>query len=304
MEIYWQGKDVTDFVQVRKCVVRDTCGGRCDSLELEFENAAGWYKWGPEEDDKIIVSQNGYDTGTMYLNTVLPEDGIYRILATALPCVARKKEYKSFIGKTIEEIMRACGMVTGMGFAVYGIDQKTVIPYIQQENESAAAFLCRLLMWEGAQLKCVNGKYVAIGISYAQDRAAHKTIEIDAKQPGMEYRRGGAKYKSVTVKTPYAKAKAEDSLVPSTHAQMVFDLPARNDIQAGRWARGLLMHHNRQDETLTIETDFDPGFSAMTRIDVTGSTDSTGAWLIEEAEHDLINKASRAKMYRCIQTIM
>ena len=144
MEIYWQGKDVTDFVQVRKCVVRDTCGGRCDSLELEFENAAGWSKWGPEEDDKIIVSQNGYDTGTMYLNTVLPEDGIYRILATALPCVTRKKEYKSFIGKTIEEIMRACGMVTGMGFAVYGIDQKTVIPYIQQENESAAAFLCRL----------------------------------------------------------------------------------------------------------------------------------------------------------------
>ena len=303
MEIYYQGKDITDLVQVRKCVSRDTCGGRCDSLEIEFENAAGWYNWGPEEDDQIIVAMNGYDTGVMYLNTVLPEDGKYRVLATALPCIARKKEYRSFSQKSISEIMRACGMVTGMGFAVYGIDENTVIPYIQQENESAAAFLYRLLKWEGAQLKCENGQYVAIGISYAQERQAHQTIEITAKQRGTEYRRGGGKYRSVTVLTPYAKATAEDLIVPSTHAQITADLPARNDIQAGRWARGLLLHHNRQDETLTIETDFNPGFSAMTRIDITGGTDGTGEWIIEEAEHDFKNKTSRAKLFRCIQTI-
>lgn len=303
MEIYYQGTDITEMVRVRKCIARDTCGGRCDSLEIEFDNAAGWYSWGPEEDDQIIVTQNGYSTGVMYLNTVLPEEGHYRIWATALPCTARQKRYRSFAGKTIEEIMRACGMASGMDFAIYGIDGQATIPYIQQENESAAAFLYRLLKFEGAALKCVNGKYTAIGISYAQARPVHQTIEIGAKQTGAEYRRGGATYKSVTVKTPYAKATAEDLLVASTHAQIILNLPARNDIQAGRWARGVLMYHNRQAETLSIESEFNPGFSTMTRIDITGGTDATGDWIIEEAEHDFYNRKSRATLYRCIYTI-
>lgn len=303
MEIYYQGKDITGMVQVRKCIARDTSGGRCDSLEIEFDNAAGWYNWGPEEDDQIVVAYNGYDTGIMYLNTVLPEEGRFRILATALPCAARKKQYKSFAGKTIEEIMRSCGMASGMEFSIYGIDGQAVIPYIQQEDESAAAFLCRLLKYEGAVLKCVNGRYTAIGISYAQERPAHQTIEIGVKQAGTEYRRGGATYKSITIKTPYAEARAEDLLVVSTHAQITLNLPARNDVQAGRWARGLLMHHNRQAETLSIESEFNPGFSAMTRIDITGGTDATGDWIISEAEHDFCNRKSTAKLYRCIYTI-
>ena len=63
------------------------------------------------------------------------------------------------------------------------------------------------------------------------------------------------------------------------------------------------MHHNRQAETLTIESEFNPGFSAMTRIDIVGGTDATGDWIIEEAEHDFYNRKSRAKLYRCIYTI-
>lgn len=303
MEIYYQGVNITRYVQVRKCVVRDVGGGRCDSLEIEFENAAGWYRWGPEEDDKIIVAQNGYDTGIMYLNTILPEEGHYRIWASALPCAARKKENRSFTGKTIEDIMRACGMATGMQFALYGIDGNTKIPYIQQENESAASFLQRLMMWEGAALKCANGRYNAVSIAYAQDRPALRTVEITAKQRGAEYRRNGAKYRSVTIKTPYAQATAEDTLAPETHAKITLDLPARNNIQAGRWARGVLVNHNRQTETLQIESEFNPGFSAMARLDVLSATDAAGEWIVEEAEHDLYNKTSRAKLYRCIRTV-
>lgn len=303
MTIYYQGTDITRFTQVRKCVARENCGGRCDSLEIEFENAAIWYNWGPEENDQIIVTHNGYSTGILYLNSILPEEGRYRILASALPCTARRKQYMSFTGKTIEEIMRICARATGMDFAIYGIDGNVVIPYIQQENEGAAAFLTRLMRYEGAALKCINGKYTAVGINYAQERAAHATIQISAKQTGTAYIRRGTKYKSITVITPYAKAKAEDWAVPNSHAHIMADLPARNSIQAGRWARGLLLHHNRQSETLTIESAFNPGFSALTRFDITGGTEAAGAWIIEEAEHDFINKTSRATMLRCIDTI-
>lgn len=291
-------------MQVRKCTARDTSGGRCDSLEIEFENAGGWYSWGPQEDDKILVSHNGYDTGIMYLNTVLPESGRYRIMATSLPCKARAKENRSFYQRTIEEIMRACAMESGMDFGIYGIDAGTIIPYVQRENEGCAAFLHRLLRWEGASLKCVNGKYTAIGLIWAQNQEPSQSIELSAKQRGTEYWRNGRSYKALTVKSPYAEATAEDLSVGSAHTiKTVNGLPVMNNIQAGRWARGLLLDHNRGCESLGIQSDFNPAFSAMARIDITGGTDATGEWLVEEAEHDFKNLTSTARMRRCIQTI-
>ena len=304
MEIYYEGTDITNLVQVKKCVGREMSGGRCDSLEMEFENAAGWYRWGPQEDDKILVKMGGMDTGIMYLNTVLPEDGRYRIFATSLPCKARAKAWRSFTGKTIEDIMRACAMASGMDFQIFGIEKNIVIPYVQQENEGCAAFLDRLLFWEGAKLKCVNGKFTAIGIPWAQEQKAGQTIGVSARQRGTQYMRNGRKYRALIVSAPGGNAKAEDMAVDSSHMILtVTGLPARNDIQAGRWARGILLQKNRECETLTVQNKFNAGFAAMIRINVSGETDAAGEWLIEEVENDYKNQTSKAVMHRCITTI-
>ena len=61
MEVYYQGTDITDMVRVNSCIVRDTAGGRCDSLEIEFGNAAGWYSWGPEEDNNVKLVRKGFE---------------------------------------------------------------------------------------------------------------------------------------------------------------------------------------------------------------------------------------------------
>lgn len=304
MEIYYQGKDITGFVIPRRCTVKDTAGGRCDSLDIEFENAASWYRWEPEEDDKILVALDGYDSGILYVNTFLPEDGRFRIYATSLPCKARRKQNRSFTGKTLEEIMQSAAMACGMDYALFGVNGETVIPYIQQEDEGSAGFLNRLLTCEGAALKCVSGKLTAIGILYAQERRAHQSIEIRADQQGVEYRRSGSKLRGLTVKTACACAGATDESVPTSRGtEIVTEYPARDDVQAGRWARGLLLARNRPCESLMLQTEFNRGLTAMTRIDVTGNTDASGEWLIETAEHDLFNKKSSVLMHRCIKTI-
>ena len=292
-------------MQTRKCVVRDVVGGRCDSLEIECENALGWYRWEPREDDKIIVAHNGYDTGVMYLNTILPEDGRFRILATSLPCKVRKREYRSFSQKTIGEIMRACAIADGMDYQLYGVAPETVIPYIQRENESSASFLHRLMKLEGAALKCVNGRYVGIGYEYAQEQAAQQTVELFASHANHSYRRCGQTLYELVVETPYANAAVHDIAVPENHQRATInELPARTDAQAGRWARALLAHKNRQCESLRLDSELNVGFTPMARIDVEGDTDANGQWLIEEAEHDFIDMRSSALLRRCITTIM
>lgn len=305
MTIYYQSTDITNMVQTRDCIFREASGGRLDSLELVFENAAGWYRWGPQEDDEIVVNHNAYDTGTMYLNTILPEDNSFRIIATSLPCRARKRVTRSYVEKTLGDIMRACAVSDGMDYRLYGIESEIVIPYIEQNDESSAAFLNRLMTLEGGVLKIINGRYTAIGIEYAQALTPHQIIKLDAEQRNSQYQRSGQSWKTATLMTPWATVTATDKNVREDHPRVVLcNYPARNSAQAGRWARGLLLNHNRQCERLRIESDFNQGFVPMTRIDVESTTDAQGEWLIEDVEHDFINLASTANMCRCVTSII
>lgn len=304
VRITWQGTDITGYVIVRKAVARDTCGGRCDGLDIAFENAEDWYRWGPEEDDEIQIEADGWESGTLYLNTVAPGERKYRVIATALPCAARKKEWRSYEGKRIEEIARQCAAMTGMDWRGYGIDGTIQIPYIQQENEGAAAFLHKLATLEGAKLKCVNGRFTLISLEWAQERNPVDTLQVSAEQTGADYRRSGATLRGVRVITPYATGEATDDHVDSRKAWLdITDLPAMNDIQAARWARNILTEKNTRCESLTINASFSPAWTAMARIDITGGTDADGSWIIEDVEHDLIRGSSRATLRRCIQSI-
>jgi len=306
LKILYQGYDITEYAHVRKCVAHDTADDRCDSLDIEFDNAAGWYGWGPQEDDQIIVSHGDYDTGIMYVNTIIPVNGKFRIIATSLPSTARIRGYTSFKNNTIEEIMRICAISSGMDYRIYGIDPDITIPYIERNDEGYGAFLCRLLRMESANLKCVNGRFVAIGIEWAQSRDAHQTITVKADMSGMEYRRIGRRYRTLTIKTPWASATATDTAITGNYCITLSHPPARDVLQAGRWARGLLLHKNRQHERLAITTDYNVGFTAMTRINIKDNTDcadAAGEWIIAQAHHDIFNKKSSVEMFRCISTI-
>lgn len=303
INIMYEGADITEYVQVRSCIVRDTAGSRCDSLALELENAAGYERWGLSEDDQIIVERDGYDSGIMYVNTVQADEGRYRIYATSLPCKARQKGYDSFSSKTIGEIIEYCSAYSGMEYAVYGLDPDTVIPYIERNNEGYAAFLARFLALEGAVLKCVNGKYTAIGIEYAQDIPVMNTLRISTVQKGMQYSRNGITYRGLTVKNAYVDVTAEDTNIPDDHVWLTKNLPALNAVQASRWARGMLLKLNRESEFVYLKSNFNPGLTSMIRIDIEGMMESAGEWLIEEVEHDLKNLKTITTLRRCIRTI-
>lgn len=302
MDIYYQGVNITEDVQIKNCIVNDAAGERCDSLTIEFENASSWYSWGPAEDDQIQVAHNGYDSGTMYVNRIRPEGETYTILATALPCKAREKGYQSFIGKTVKEIMRQCAMNSSMEYRLYGIDGNVIIPYIERSNKGNAGFLARMLMLEGAQLKCINGAYAAIGLEYAQSREPVETMELTASQEGMTHCDDGQRKSGIMIRTPYAKAYLTDTSEPAGRLLLPgSEIAPLTDIQAARWGKHYLMDHNRKKEAITVQSEFNPALTAMQRIDIEGAY--AGEWLIQNVEHDLINLKSTVTMHRCIWSV-
>lgn len=304
MELYYQGVDITEEVSITKAVHRDVSSGRCDALDLELDHAAAWYSWKPEIDDKIVLIHDGYSTGDLYLNTILPEEGKYRIIATSYPRAALRKRWASYEGMTLGNLFSNCAAECGMTGALYGISEGLQYTYLTRQNEGVAAFLDRLMKWEGAVLKTVQGRFAGISAAYVQEQDAAQTIEITADQPGVAYvKRENAKLDRLTVITPYGKATAEDADSSSGIDSTIATLPAMDNAQAGRWARGLLLMQNRRAEELSVGMEFNGGLSAMVRVDVDGETDASGEWIVDEVEHDFVNLRSTVKMLRCIYNV-
>lgn len=301
MRVYYNGTDITEYVEVKSCIVRDLSGDKCDSINIVFENADTWFMWGTDVDDQIYIVDEEYESGAMYVNTVLPEDNTYRVLATALPERARNKGNNSFINMSLEEIMRSCAAISNMGYQIYGIDKDIIIPYIERRNEGCAAFLSRLLTLEGAVLKCINGNYVAIGIEYTQSLSTDIKLMIDAEQSGVRYMRKGKRARQYEVYSPYASATAVDVIADGITISE--SMPVLDVVQAGRWARNKLLSHNMDVEHVYMSTDLNSGYTSMIKIEIEGNTDATGEWLVKEVEHDLIRRSTFTTLMRCINTI-
>lgn len=303
MELFYQGVNITGKVIVSSAKCRDVSGGRCDSLDIVFDKAAAWHVWNPQANDKIEINHGKYSTGTMFVNTIAPEDGKYRILATAQKTGMNRRLSRSYEGKMLEDIVRLCAAECGMEYRIYGVDGKTMYPYLLRQDEGCAAFLNRIARLEGAVLKTYSGRLTMIGVLAAQKIAASETIQVSAHQTGALLQRKETKFKSLTVVTPYAKVTATDSGATQGGDPVVCGLPASDVATAGRWARGMLLGNNRRAETLTLETTFHDTWSAMVRVDVTGNTEANGQWVIDEVEHDFVENTSRAVMLRCLESV-
>lgn len=301
MEIYYRDVDITNLVQPRECLISDYATDRADSINLLFDNSDMWFAWRSESDDWISVTDSGYDSGKMYVNDIIPENGKYRIIATSLSCKARNKGYKSYLNMTLNEILNQCSMESGMEYETYGVEN-VLIPYAEKDNECNASFLKNLLKSEGVFLKIYGGRYIAIDVRWAQNRDPVQTIEILDHNPGYRYTRSGKVYQSLVISSPYANGIASDISVVNG-INLYENMYVRDNVQANRFAVSKLLLMNRESETLHLNMDFNHQMTAALRIDVSGNTDAEGKWLIDHVQHDLLEMKTTAMMHRCIYTI-
>ena len=304
MELYWEGKDITPYATIAGCVHRDVSGGRCDALELTLDHASTWYRWGPQADDEIIVMDGTFTTGRLYLGAVVPEGDRYRVIARSTRRGATRKTCATYKNTTLKDLFDVCAAECRMESRLYGVDGGLPYPFAVRSYEGTPAFLARIGAWEGMTVKAYDGALRGISVSYAQERDAAMRIMIEADQQGVTYRRRtDMKYSALTVETPWAKATARDTAAEGEYTITLTNLPAMDAAQAGRWARGALTMHNREAEIVIIEQEMNLALAAMERVDIGGGTDMDGQWIVDETEHDLIERTTTARLKRVIDTV-
>ena len=304
LRLFYNGKDITGSVDILECVVRDVSRRESDCMNLLVDHADKWFQWGVQKNDTLRVTRSGYDTKNLYLNTIVPEEGAFRIYATGSKCTPFPAKWESYEKKTLGAIMAACAGEGNMGSQQNGISGGILYEYLLRENLSAPVFLEQLINREGAVMKSLNGKFCAIGIGYAQGLKCMHTVQVGSKLAEAQYvDRRDQSWSSVTIDTPFGKGTAIDRK-SSGKSRVITDIAVDNDAQAKRWAKGILLCHNREGEILTVEMDFNPGYTAMVRVDVDGNTDTKGQWLVDEVEQDLVTGRTKGKLFRCVTSIV
>ena len=304
MQIWYEGTDITGKVIPSACTHKDVSHGKADVLEIVFRRPAAWHRWQPETDDEIRVTSGKYDTGAMYVHTLVPEGEQFRLIATSLPSKAGRKAWDSYREIDLDSILHRLAAECGMKSRLYGAEGSVRYPYLQRRNEGCAGFLERLCTLEGIALKAYDGLFRGIGIEYAQGLPASRAWTLDAEQEGVRYiHQAGKKYSSVTVLSPWAEATARDADAEKGSPIVIAGLAAMDAVTAGRWARGILLSHNRQADRLRLTTQFDPGVTAMAKAEISGNTEANGEWLIDEAEHDLYNGTTTVNLLRAVYTV-
>lgn len=300
MTFFYENTDMTRYAQIDGCVYRDNAG-KMDMLEITLGNAADWHGWRPKTDDVIHVEEDGFDTGAMFLQSVKPEDGRFILRAVSVPSKAARRSWTTFEDATMAQIMARCAGESGMGWQLYGVDGSMAYPFLLRQNEGPAGFMQRMAEREGATLKCVNGGMRMIGTRAASERTPVAGLDISADQPGVKYKKDETMlWSSLTVVSGDISVTAYDRSVQQ-EKPMAIAAPAGNIVNANRWARNLLMEHNRQAETLTVQAGLDLRMTAMSAVQVTGGTEMDGLWLVKSAEHDLIERQSVTTMERAVK---
>lgn len=299
LKLFYNGKDITKSVDILECIVRDVSREESDCAKLLVDHAEKWFAWGVGKNDTIRVTRSGYDTKTMYLNTIVPEEGAFRLYATGAKCAPFPEKWAYYENQTLATIMGACAGEGGMGSQQTGISGGILYDYLLRENMTAMGFVEQLLNREGAVLKCLDGKFVAIGIEYAQKLKSLQTINIDNVKFETKYTdRRDMNWGSVEILTPEGSGKATSG--KGETARILSDIQVADNAQALRWAKGILTHHNRMNEILEIEMEFNPGYTAMVRVDVNSRNDTAGQWIVDQVEQDVVMGVSRARLFRCV----
>lgn len=199
MELIYNGVDISSSITLQTANLIDSAGGRFDSIELEFEDSAGdWSRWKPALGDTVRLIQDGFDTGSCYVDGLGQRRGIFRITALSAPVEAKEPRSRSWERVRFSEIVQDCADRYGFAVLMYGMDDP-LYEWVDQHELPDFEFLSQRCTLEGATLKISNGTVIVWKKSVLEEREPVKGVSALDFCGTPDYIRRGDLYRVVTV---------------------------------------------------------------------------------------------------------
>lgn len=296
MKILYQDVDITESVSVNQCYHDMYAEKHADELVIRFNDTRRlWDGWQPKPDDTIAVVDGAAKTGKMFVESLVPENGLQTLRAFSTPATVRDKRGKSWETVWLLQLAQEIATRHGLILETYEVTDQ-VYEYVNQANISDFAFLQQRCTLEGLGFLVYDGKLVLYDEAAMEAQAPVKELAIT---PGstFEYTDNAlAGFGSVEVKNGgfVGTFTAPNSL--SKVLTRVLKVQISSQAEADRYAKALLRDANKGQTTGVLWADaimreYAPGSVIMLRTEGAGSWN--GPAFVTRLRHDYVARSSK-----------
>jgi len=285
MRLIYNGKDITSAVEITKAELIDNAGSKADSLEVCFSDTEGsWSKWEPKKNDTVEIDHEGFRSGVMFVDELEQQRGKYIIRALSIPQEAKTHRTKSWEQVRFLEVAREIAARYGFELQTYSIENY-LYNRLDQNDQADFEFLAFRCMLEGYVLKITNRKIVIYDERYMENKEAVKTIYLSDFDGNFKFVN-----KSTGI---YAACRVSNGTIQSEYKVSgiygptlnISNIVVTNQAEAERYARNILRHHNKYEQTGKFQIQLDTGLSAGVNIQIAGVGMADGKQFCEQITH-------------------
>ena len=266
IQLTYNGVDITDSVSINRCWHDMYASGQSDTLNLRLNDAnVLWDKWAPATGDEIRVDYGSISTGTMFVSSVIPQNGIFDIFAQSAPASGFEKQSKAWQKVKLLQLGEEIAKRNGLSFVSYGVEDK-LYSYIQQTNEGDFAFLSRRARLEGCSFLVYNKTLVLYSEAYMEAVPPLETLVVGIDGDYKYNDRRFTLYGSCVVESGmYSGEFVTDNNVGAKYRPSNIGSIGSNQ-EAARFAKNLLRYANKGCCSGFVRSKILPGYAAASTI--------------------------------------
>lgn len=294
LRVLINGKDITESISVAACIYEMHAEGEADSLAITFaDTQKQWDKWKPSpEGDTVQITDGALDSGKMYLDSIKPENGKYKLAAYSTPKSAFSIQSRSFENLSLPQLAKKIAQENKLTVKLYDVPE-TQFKYSQQKGQNDLAFLQSTCKRAGVSFLVFDEALCLYGEKHIEKKEAAKTITLSANDKFTVTTDKHETFSKAELRNGKLTGTATDSNVKTGKiyretVQAAWASQADANAEATAKLRQLNKGGKRAEFTTSTQRQLAAG--SVIKLECTGWS---GKAFIYRIRHDLLNKTSR-----------
>lgn len=298
-QIFYEGKDISEEVEVSDLKVTDSCGDHADGIDAVMANSENqWSQWRPQKEHVLSIIHEGYRSGSMWIDRIRQEDGSVALGAVSIPPGGKTKRTKAWENTTLITVASEIAARYGLTAKFIGVPTFSYAR-IDQIGRGDFGFLQERSMLEGCSIKVQDKRLFLFSDACMESLSAVKTIDATDfyEEPRFDDSSGDI-YQNCSVAWQSFGGTYSDPETVGPELK-VNNYPVFSAGEAQRFAKNLLRSCNKKEHVGEISVALDTGVTAGNTINITGMGLSDGKYYIDTAQHSFAEEISRFTLHRC-----
>lgn len=295
LKILYNNKDITDDISVSSCIHDMFACSQADTLCIKFNDSKKlWDGWKPSKEDIISVSYGIAKTGAMYIDSVVPENGLMTLRASSIPPTAMNKTDKSWENVHLLQLAKEIASRHGLEFEEYDVADK-IYNYVRQPNIPDFEFLQQRCNLESLAFVVYDKKLVLYDEAKLETTKPVKEVKIKSDNDFNYTDSSQNGYGKVTVTNGnltgnYTSKSGLKNVLTQTISTVI-----SGQAEADRFAKGLLRQANKNLTKGVFKLPLMRELSAgsVMKIVTEGADTWNGNGFVSHIRQDYINSTSK-----------